>query len=438
MTISAKLPRSACLLAAAALLTNGQVGCASRAGAAPDPAHAEAPPAPAATVAPTAAATAAPDEVSLLIEQGRQALEAKRIAEAQRFFEEAAAKDGSTLRTKTWLIRASMEDGHINDALDAIDALDRAGAKGPAMDYLYGMAFALKARGYIAEQTGGSAVQMALEDAVTFLDRAVKADPLLARDAWLPLAEAAWNGGKLEVGRPAAEKAVARAPGDPDAHFMLGRIALAQYTASKDLADSAEQAEKSWETARAAFAKAAELLGRPEDPDRTDKLARIRVDLGHAYVWKEKLDEAQREYGEAISWKPSVVDLARVRTLLGSERFRATMETAASSIAGHLGAEAPEIATVQWWLGWARYEQKDYEKADEAFSVAVAKWPGYANSWFYIMLSRYHRRDYEGAVAALRRHFDEDPADLVASIGESAETNMRIVDFLVEIGRAHV
>ena len=68
-----------------------------------------------------------------------------------------------------------MEDGRINDALDAIDALDRAGVKGPTMDYLYGMAFAAKARTYIAEQTGGAAVQMSLEDAVMFLERAVKA-----------------------------------------------------------------------------------------------------------------------------------------------------------------------------------------------------------------------------------------------------------------------
>jgi len=46
------------------------------------------------------------------------------------------------------------------------------------------------------------------------------------------------------------------------------------------------------------------------------------------------------------------------------------------------------------------------------------------------MLSRYHQRDFEGSIAALRRHFDLDPADLVASIGESQETNLRILDFL--------
>lgn len=412
MTTSAQLPRPSLRLSIAALLSNALVGCALLA-------------------TPAAAEPSAPDGVGDLIEQGRKALEQKRIAEAERIFQEAAQKDGSTLRTKTWVIRAWMEDGRINDSLNAIDALDREGAQGPAIDYLYGMAFALKARGYLAAQTGGSEIQMSLEDAVSFLERAVRADPELARDAFLPLAEAAWYCQKLEIARPAADMAVARAPEDPDAQFMLGRIALSQFSATKDAPDRAAEADASWETARKAFSKAAELLGRPESPALVDQLTRIRVDLGHTYAWKKKLEEAQREYAEAISWKPSLVDLQRVRTLLGSERFLATLESAASSIGKHLGAEAPEIATVQWWLGWARYEQKQYEKADEAFSVAVAKWPGYVNSWYYIMLSRYHQRDYEGSVAALRRHFEEDPADLVASIGESPETNLRIVDFLV-------
>lgn len=419
MTTTPKLPRSSLALPIAAFLTSALVGCAVLAS-----------PTPAKTAAPDNV-DARPDAVGELIEQGRKALEAKRFAEAERIFEEAAQKDGGTLRTKTWVIRAWMEDGRINDSLNAIDALDHAGAKGPAIDYLYGMAFALKARGYILAQTGGSEIQMSLDDAVIFLERAVKADPELARDAYLPLAEAAWYGQNLDVARPAADQAVARHPEDADAQFMLGRIALSQYSAKRISADKVAEANANWETARKALAKAADLLGRPEDPAIEDKLARIRVDLGHTYIWKEKLEEAQREYAEAISWKPSLVDLQRVRTLLGGERFLAAMESAASSIEGHLGAEAPEIATVQWWLGWARFEQKQYEQADAAFAVAVAKWPGYVNSWYYMALCRYHQLDYEGAVAALRRHFDTDPADLVASIGESPETNLRVVDFLV-------
>lgn len=420
MTMFAELPRSSLLLSVAALLSNATLGCAVRAE-----------PAPARSVETPVADSVPSDEVGDLIEQGRKALEDGRLAEAERIFEEAAKKDGHTPRTRMWVIRSWMESGRHNDALNAIDALDREGLKGPAIDYLYGMAFALKARSYIAAQTGGIEIQMSLDDAVMYLERALEADPELARDAYLPLAEAAWYGQRLDVARPAAEKAVARAPQDPDAHFMLGRVALSQYGAERVTAENAAQAEATWETARKSFSTAAELLGRPTDAALVDQLARIRVDLGHTYVWKQEFEYAQREYAEAISWKPSLVDMGRVHSLLGGERFLAAMESAASSMGTRAGVEDPDLATVQWWLGFARYDQKQYEQADRAFSAAVAKWPGYVNSWFYIMLARYHQRDYEGSVAALRRHFEEDPADLVASIGASAETNIRIVDFLV-------
>ncbi|MFN0008904.1 MAG: tetratricopeptide repeat protein [Planctomycetota bacterium] len=412
--------RSSLSFPAAAILSIATLGCALRAETRPQR-SAERP----------AVDSVAADEVGDLIEQGRRALEAKRFAEAERIFDEAARKDGSTPRTRMWVIRSWMESGRINDSLNAIDALDREGLKGPAIDYLYGMAFALKARGYIAAGTGGIEIQMSLDDGVMYLERALKSDPELARDAFLPLAEAAWYGQQLEVARPAAEKAVARAPQDPDAHFMLGRIALSQYGAERVTAENEAAADATWETARKSFAKAAELLGHPTEPALVDQLARIRVDLGHTYVWKRDFDFAQQEYAQAISWKPSLVDMARVHSLLGGERFLAAMESAASAIGSRAGVADADVATVQWWLGFARYEQKQYEQADRAFSSAVAKLPGYVNSWFYIMLSRYHQRDYEGAVAALRRHFEEDPADLVASIGASAETNLRIVDFLV-------
>jgi tetratricopeptide (TPR) repeat protein len=148
------------------------------------------------------------DGVTDWIARGREALEAGRAAEAQKIFEEAAAKDQNSLRTRTWVLRSWMDQGRINDSLDAIDELAKGGAKGPAVDYLYGMAFARKARGYMQTNVAGGPVQMALDDAVQYLDRAVKADPELARDAFLPLAEAAWYGQKLDIARSAAETAV--------------------------------------------------------------------------------------------------------------------------------------------------------------------------------------------------------------------------------------
>src|SRR5262249_21322425 len=155
-------------------------------------------------------------------------------------------------------------------------------------DYLYGMAFAAKARGYMATNVAAGPVQMALEDAVQYLDRAVKADPELARDAFLPLAEAAWYCQKLDVARTAADEAVKRLPKSADAQFLLGRIALSQFSAAKGDVAKKAQSDAQWEAARGAFAGAIALLGSPSEPAQVETLARVHVELGHTYAWKEK------------------------------------------------------------------------------------------------------------------------------------------------------
>src|SRR5262249_33209265 len=84
-------------------------------------------------------------ELDALIEKGRALLDEKRPALAEKVFDEAAAKDGGSPHTRMWVLRAWMDQGRSDDTLDAIDALRAGGAKGPDMDYLYGMAFARRA-----------------------------------------------------------------------------------------------------------------------------------------------------------------------------------------------------------------------------------------------------------------------------------------------------
>jgi tetratricopeptide (TPR) repeat protein len=282
------------------------------------------------------------------------------------------------------------------------------------------MAFAAKAREYIRSNVATAAVQMSIDDAVIYLEKATKADPELARDALVPLAEAAWYGQKLEVGRTAADAAVKRTPDDADAQFMLGRIALSQFSAAKDDPEQKAQADAHWEVARAAFTKAGELLDKSQDPARADTLARVRTNLGHAYVWKDQVDLATKEYARAIVAKPSVVEMAQIRTVLGPEKFLATLEDASAALAAKPGASAEDLAAESWWLGWARYDLKQYDKADDAFSAAVAKNPAIVNAWFFIAMSRFHRSDMDGALAAFRRHFDENPSDLVGALDTTA------------------
>ena len=371
------------------------------------------------------------DSVGALIARGRESLEAGRAAEAQKLFEEAAAKDKSSLRTRTWVLRSWMDQGRINDSLDAIDALSKGGANGPEIDYLYGMAFSQKARGYLSTGVGGGPIQMALEDAVQFLEKAVKADPELARDAFVPLAEAAWYCQKLDVARSAAETATKRAPKDGDAQMMLGQIALSQFSAAKDDPDKQAEADAAWEAAKDAFTQAALIYANPADAAAMEKFARAEINLGHAFVWKEHWAQAQSSYAAAIVAKPSAVDLTQVQRALGGERFLTIVEAAAAKLASAPNADASDVATLTWWAGWANLDQKQYEKADEALSAAVAKKPEFLNSWYFLAVARHGKQDMEGAIGALRRYAREDAEDLGIMLLKDADTSIRVLDGLV-------
>ena len=162
------------------------------------------------------------ESVDALIAKGRALLDEGKASEAQAVFEAAEKKDGATIRTHMWVLRAWTAQGRINDSLDEIDKLDHAGNKGPAMDYLYGMAFALKAHGYILDGVKDSSIVMHFTDAVTYLQSATAADPAQFHDAFGPLAEAAYYTQKLDVARAAAEKALANRPTDAEAALLLG------------------------------------------------------------------------------------------------------------------------------------------------------------------------------------------------------------------------
>jgi cytochrome c-type biogenesis protein CcmH/NrfG len=393
-------------------------------------AAAGAPPGPGAAPFRSAAAESADDSVDGLIARGRAALDAGRAAEAQKIFEEAAAKDADSLRTRVWVLRSWLSQGRINDTLNATDALAKAGAKGPELDYLYGTAFALIARMHIEQQNGTGLVEMNLRDAIASLEKATQADPERFSDAFALLAEAAWRAQEFEVARTAAETACARAPESAQAAFLLGRIALAQFSALAADASQKALADRHWEAARAALQRTIELLVASQDPAQLATLAKAHVDLGHALVWKGRNEDAAREYGLALAADPSVVNFQQILGALGKERFRAALEAGEKGFK-EAAAESKADARLLWWLGWSRYDQKEYASADEAFSAAVKKEPSYVNSWYYIALSRYHQKDFDGAIAALRRNQDENAPDLVASIASDADLNLRILDYLV-------
>ncbi len=382
-----------------------------------------------ATLMPAAAQAAG---VEALVARGKALLAAGKPAEAQAVFEEAEKLDGGHLRTRVWTLRAWIAQGRINDTLEQADALDRAGHKGPTLDYLYGMAFAYKAKGYIADGVTGSVIGMAFTDAVEFLKRATAADPERFADAFLPLAESAWNTQELDVARAAAEKAVALDAASAEAVLMLGRVAFSQFvTLRADEARTAE-AEGAWSAARSAFHKAAELLAASAAPADRARRADALAQIGWLHVWKEQGAEAAPWFGRAAGADPAALDYARVRESLTPEQFVDALEAGAKAYA-ESGAPPAGDASLEWWLGYGRYVLKRHDEAETAFAASVAKWPAFVNSWYYIALSRYFRQDYDGTIAALRTHHQADPLDCIASLRSNQEESLRILDYLIGI-----
>lgn len=373
----------------------------------------------------------ADESVDALIAKGRALLDDGKASEAQAVFESAEKKDGATLKTRMWVLRAWMAQGRINDSLDEIDKLDHAGNKGPAMDYLYGMAFALKAHGYIQDGVKDTSIVMHFTDAVTYLQTATAADPVQFHDAFGPLAEAAYYTQKLDIGRTAAEKAVANRPTDADAVLLLGQIANAQFLVDKDDAAQKARADAEWEAARAAFAKAAELFAARTDATSKSREATARLELARNYGWKQKLDDASREYALAIALDPARVDFREVvNTLSASGPFLACLESAEKAFVKARGNETNLDAAILWWLGWARFQEKQYAPAEEAFAAAVRKWPAFVNSWFYIGHARYQQQKFDEAVAAFKKNWELDPNDIGASIAGNRDFNLSILEFL--------
>lgn len=376
----------------------------------------------------------AQESVDALVARGRALLREGKTTDALDVFTQAAKKDNDSLKTRTWVLRTWLAQGRLNDAMEATEKLEREGAKGPEIDYLFGVGWALRTKEYLATGAPGGILDAAFVDATTFLAAAVKADPERFSDAFPLLAEAAWHSQKLDVARQAADKSIEMFPSDPDARVQHGKICMSQFAVANADETQKAAAETLLGTAHASFAKAVELLAGAKSSVERAKLAQAHVQLAYCYGWKQKGDEQAKEYAAALALDPSAVDLAQVRGSLTPEQFGKTLEDATKSYAATNGEADTGDATMLWWLGFARYEQKEYAKAEEAFVAAVTKWPQYYNSWWFAALSRYHQQKYDEAIVALRKNFEANAEDLVASINSNRELNVGILGYLT--GRA--
>ncbi len=373
----------------------------------------------------------APGRAAELLGEGRQLLREGRPEEAQAAFERASALDGGSLESRTWILRAWLEQGRNNDALDAVDALVRGGEQGPETDYLYGMAFERRARDKVLEGTADASVRMNFEDAVSSLSKALESAPERFDDAWPALANAAWMTLDLARAREAAEVAVQRHPEGADEQLLLGRIAFSQFREAYDAGGGWSPAsEAAWQRAQAAFRAAGERY----DAARAGQdvaLADARLQLAHALLWKEDAAGAREALSAAIAAAPDAIDFAAEQPLFDAATFHAALRDGLARWRARPDADPAREAVACWWLGWASWAVGENEQAERELLAALEREPAYTSAWFYVALARYAREDWPGTIEALRAAWQADPAAVVAEVQADLEQNLARLSFVV-------
>jgi tetratricopeptide (TPR) repeat protein len=384
---------------------------------------------------------ASPEE---LFARGRELLEAGDADAAAPLLEAADARMGGGLTTRRWVLRAWMEQDRINDALDGIDALART-HEGVEIDYLYGMAFAKKAHLQLRQGVRGASLGMHFDDAVRLLAGVVEAEPERFPDAHHALAVSAWYAPTpdLPLARRAAETAVLVAPDDPRPHHQLGRIAFSQYVAGFTAPQDAERppagrVHPHWQRACVAFARVAELLGEPTEPDRARILTDAFVQRARLFAWKRDWRATADCYAQAIGWSPGdpLVDYARIReTLLPRGLFLSALESGAALHAPRAADRPPgETRTLEWWLGYELLAAGRPEEAALAFERSLAAAPPIPNAWYWLARARFELGEQDAAAAALEENWALDPVDLIRSTTGDRVAALAMLDGLL----AHV
>lgn len=372
---------------------------------------------------PEEGSAAVQDSPDALIRSGREKLALGENEAALAEFERAAELD-KTPRTRVWVVRGWIAVGRVEEALEAADELRKAGAPAADVDYLNG--FGLLGLAKLSAASGGDAfTQSQFEDAFAALGRAAGADAARFPDAWLAMAEAGWYAQDLDGARKAAEKAVAVEAARPEAHSMLGEIAFSQYVAAGSTPEAEVEKEGHWKAALAAFEKTVALLGEPP-PARRGELAKAHARLGDLHGWKKDAKAAAASYASAIAWDPSAVDLARVKQVLG-EAFGPCLEEATRRFVERHGDKDARLATLSWWSGFADFEAGKWAESEAAFRRAVALWPAYANSWYYVFRAASSQQEFAEAIEALRTYMRVEPGGLVAALSGDPTLNASVI-----------
>jgi len=162
--------------------------------------------------------------------------------------------------------------------------------------------------------------------------------------------------------------------------------------------------------------------------------ARIRYNLGNAYLRTAAYDEAESEYLAALAIYPGFVD-ARVN--LGMALLQQGRAPEARGLLSAAAAEQPRNALLAVNLGTAHRAAGDLAGAEAEFRRALAIQPDLPLAWNDLGSVHLARGELDAAVAALERAVDLDPrtaiyrvnlADALLAAGRGAEADRRFLE----------
>ena len=354
---------------------------------------------------------------------------------------------GESKETRVWVLRAWIEQGRLNDAMDGLQALLEEAPAEPTLSdihYALGMAFHARAEAHLRDGVPTRTVRSSFEPAIGHLELATEQQPGRYREAHAALARALWFLERGPQALRAAERALELAPEDASTHYLLSQVLFSLYlTADRDGAK--ERAADLYEEALAGYRSTLELLAGEENADGLRLRARTRLALAHLLLWRSQRGEACELIAAAIADDPQVADYAALVQLTSEEQERLLgreLEEALRAGSRAFRERSPGSsadAELDWWIGYLTHERgrrgtPDLALLGEAESFlldAVAKRPDFHNAWYYAGNAAYLQGEYARMVSAFESCWRVEPASLVAELSRDAEHSLRVLDWVV-------
>ncbi|MEM1447738.1 MAG: tetratricopeptide repeat protein [Planctomycetota bacterium] len=361
-------------------------------------------------------------EAAELVERGKRELFAGKERTALGTFELAHEKSGGALVTESWLLRARIANGELDEAFERIVDLESSGAKAVELDYAIGVARYEFARRTETEGSGnpGSAYQ----EAAAYLADATAAAEGAFPDAWKMIAASSRWIGDVETASRAIDRAL-EIKRDGETLTLASKIRIARgaaYLGEGEKGKGRRALEQGVDDARAAVKK----IGPRKK--KAAQLADVQMQLAVGLLFLEKKADAASAYAGAIEWDPTQVDYAQLLNLFTDGDgtvgpFVDVLESGSAAYRKRWGKAADQDGVLTWWLGYGEFTLGRHADAVKTFEAALKKVPEYVNSYWYIGASNYHRgRSFDAAAAkAFRAYADEDPNGFASMVASSAE-----------------